>query len=224
MPHKLFGAMIPLCSRSRSSGGRSAGESSARIYRPPAITRRRESIFSTLSRLEQRQAPLGTPNLAIFTPSADYDIRRVVNTGRNYWTLNPEFAMTYLDPCTGLDISGALGYSFNFEDGATQYTFRAGRAFTRLRDWEDAQERHEARHRGLCVGADHARQRAWSALRRFQVERLWHRARAVEWKAGRFSQLMFRYYREFRADSDSAGTTQAASCCTERRSDVRVQT
>lgn len=60
-------------------------------------------------------------NLAIFIPNGSYDITQVVNTSRNYWTFDPEFGITYLNPRTGWDLSGALGYSLNTENNATHY-------------------------------------------------------------------------------------------------------
>ncbi len=61
-------------------------------------------------------------NFAVYIPHGDFDDNRVVNTDRNFWTLDPEFGFTYLNPRTGWDLSGALGYSINFENPATQYT------------------------------------------------------------------------------------------------------
>lgn len=60
-------------------------------------------------------------NLAIFVPTGDYDVHRVVNMSLNYWTFDPEFAITHMDPETGWDLSGVIGYSFNTENAVTHY-------------------------------------------------------------------------------------------------------
>lgn len=61
-------------------------------------------------------------NLAIFIPTGGYRINRVVNLSRNYWMLDFQFGVTYLNPNTGLDASAVLGYSVNFKNSATDYT------------------------------------------------------------------------------------------------------
>lgn len=60
-------------------------------------------------------------NVAIFVPVGGFRVNRVVNIGRNYWMLDPEFGITYYNPQTGWEFSGALGYSINFENSATNY-------------------------------------------------------------------------------------------------------
>lgn len=60
-------------------------------------------------------------NLAIFMPIGDYNIRRVVNQDRNFWTFDLQFGATHFDPKTGWDFSAALGYSINTQNPATRY-------------------------------------------------------------------------------------------------------
>ncbi len=60
-------------------------------------------------------------NLAIFVPINDYNITRVVNQDRNFWTFDLEFGMTHFDPKVGWDFSGVLGYSINTQNSTTRY-------------------------------------------------------------------------------------------------------
>lgn len=70
----------------------------------------------------QNKNLLYNTNIAIFVPNGSYDIRSVVNTSRNFWTLDFEFGVTQFDPKVGWDLSGVLGYAVNFENAATHYT------------------------------------------------------------------------------------------------------
>ena len=60
-------------------------------------------------------------NLAIFIPTGGYNVHRVVNTGRNFWAFDPQFAITHFDPETGWDLSAVVGYTFNLENHTTNY-------------------------------------------------------------------------------------------------------
>lgn len=60
-------------------------------------------------------------NLAFFIPNGDYDVHRVVNLSRNFWTLDFEYAATNFDPKTGWELTGVLGYSVNTENTETDY-------------------------------------------------------------------------------------------------------
>lgn len=64
---------------------------------------------------------------AFFIPTGKYDVNNVINSGKNYVTIDPELGFTYFDMMRGIDVSLALGYSVNFENQATQY--ESGDAF-----------------------------------------------------------------------------------------------
>lgn len=57
------------------------------------------------------------------TASVDVAARSasVLNLGKNRFSVDPTFSMTYLDPTSGLEISGALGVTISAENSATQY-------------------------------------------------------------------------------------------------------
>lgn len=59
---------------------------------------------------------LSTP---IWFPIGSYDVTRVVNTGRNYYSWAPQASATYLDPESGWEASVALTYLINTENTAT---------------------------------------------------------------------------------------------------------
>ncbi|WP_169628215.1 SphA family protein [Ferrimonas futtsuensis] len=58
--------------------------------------------------------------LEIVAPVGDFDADRLANIGRNYWTVEPVFAITYL-PASGLELSAKFMYDLNFENGDTHY-------------------------------------------------------------------------------------------------------
>jgi hypothetical protein len=58
---------------------------------------------------------------AVWIPVGSYDVTRMVNTGKNYWAWSPQFGATYFDPATGLDVSAAAIYVFNYENPETRY-------------------------------------------------------------------------------------------------------
>lgn len=60
-------------------------------------------------------------NVAIFIPVGDYNVTRVVNQDRNFWTFDLEVAATQFDPKVGWDLSGVLGYSINTQNAVTRY-------------------------------------------------------------------------------------------------------
>lgn len=60
-------------------------------------------------------------SVATWIPVGAYDNDRIVNTGKNYWSVSPQLGLTYFDPQTGWDFSVAAAYVVNFENKATRY-------------------------------------------------------------------------------------------------------
>ena len=56
----------------------------------------------------------------IFLPVGSYDENDVANTGRNYWTFEPVFAISYLSK-SGIEISSKFMYDINTENQDTNY-------------------------------------------------------------------------------------------------------
>ena len=60
-------------------------------------------------------------NNFIVTPTGDYDVDDLANTGMNYWTFEVDAAATYLNEDTGQDYSVVVGYGYNTENDDTDY-------------------------------------------------------------------------------------------------------
>jgi hypothetical protein len=58
---------------------------------------------------------------SIMIPTGSYDKDRIVSTGLNYWTFDTVVAGTYFHPEKGTEVSAALGYTINTENGDTDY-------------------------------------------------------------------------------------------------------
>lgn len=58
--------------------------------------------------------------LDFYAPTGDFSATRAANIGRNYWTLEPVFAVTHLTD-GGLDLSAKFMYDFNRENDDTNY-------------------------------------------------------------------------------------------------------
>ena len=59
--------------------------------------------------------------ISIAMPAGYYNKNNLANTGLNYWSVQPQLSITYLDPTTGLDVSTAFIYVINSENRATNY-------------------------------------------------------------------------------------------------------
>ena len=57
----------------------------------------------------------------IITPTGDYGIDNLINSGLNYWSFDTNFALTYLNLETGRDLSFNIGYIYNTENDDTDY-------------------------------------------------------------------------------------------------------
>lgn len=60
-------------------------------------------------------------SLGIYAPSGAYEVGRLANLGKNYWTFNPMFGFQYNDRESGLEAVTFLGFNFNTENNATDY-------------------------------------------------------------------------------------------------------
>ncbi len=58
---------------------------------------------------------------SVWLPIGSYDKNRLVNTGRNVWAFSPQLGLTYFDPKSGWEISGAAIYVANFMNADTNY-------------------------------------------------------------------------------------------------------
>jgi hypothetical protein len=57
----------------------------------------------------------------IVTPTGDYDTSNAINDGLNYWSFDTNFALTYLNPETGRDVSFDIGHIYNTKNDDTDY-------------------------------------------------------------------------------------------------------
>ncbi len=60
-------------------------------------------------------------SLDVWLPVGEYDVNDVASLGRNYWTVAPIMALTYISN-TGFEVSAKLQYLVNFENSDTDYT------------------------------------------------------------------------------------------------------
>ncbi|WP_457585768.1 SphA family protein [Ensifer canadensis] len=66
-------------------------------------------------------------NLSVNIPIGDYHKGEIANLSFNRWAADLTFAGTWFNPETGIDLSGAAGFTFNGENPATDY--RTGTEF-----------------------------------------------------------------------------------------------
>lgn len=57
----------------------------------------------------------------VWVPVGSYSAERIVNLGRNYWTVMPTASYTWLDPERGHEVSFTTGFAFNSPNDATDY-------------------------------------------------------------------------------------------------------
>ena len=62
-----------------------------------------------------------TTGLDIYLPTGTYNKDRLLNIGRNYYTLEPVVGVTYLAD-NGFELSGKFMYDVNFKNSDTEYT------------------------------------------------------------------------------------------------------
>ena len=60
--------------------------------------------------------------LGIYAPTGSYEVGRLANTGKNFWTVEPTAAIIYLGQKNGREASLYFGVDFNTENKDTDYT------------------------------------------------------------------------------------------------------
>jgi hypothetical protein len=129
-PYRILGGHYAFAGRvagSRVDAERTVMTPAATTFREGAITGFNDPVISPLiigwhaGKLHWNFAT------ALWVPVGSYDAKRAVNTGKNYWAWSPQVAATYFDPATGLDLSMAAIYVFNYENPETRY--RSGDVF-----------------------------------------------------------------------------------------------
>jgi len=58
----------------------------------------------------------------IYAPTGDYQVGRLANTGKNFWTFEPTLGLMYFGVNNGREASVFVGADFNTENEATSYT------------------------------------------------------------------------------------------------------
>ncbi len=59
--------------------------------------------------------------LALYAPTGDYEVGRLANPGKNFWTVEPTIAVIYLGQKNGIEASLFFGVDFNAENEDTNY-------------------------------------------------------------------------------------------------------
>ena len=59
--------------------------------------------------------------VAFYAPTGDYEIGRLANTGKNFWTIEPTIGFMYFGKKNGREASVFLGADFNEKNDATDY-------------------------------------------------------------------------------------------------------
>ncbi|MHB9037566.1 MAG: SphA family protein [Armatimonadota bacterium] len=99
------------------------------VVTPSGDIQRSQSV-SGLSEIEVIPIMLGWHNgrshqkawLTIYAPTGEYNLDNFVNTSLNRWAVELDYAYTFLDIKTGYEFDVAPGYTFNFQNPATDYT------------------------------------------------------------------------------------------------------
>ena len=59
--------------------------------------------------------------VAAYAPTGNYEVGRLANTGKNYWTIEPVFGLMYFGQKNGFEASTLFGFDFNTENKDTRY-------------------------------------------------------------------------------------------------------
>lgn len=59
--------------------------------------------------------------LGVYAPTGSYEVGRLANTGKNFWTIEPTLGYRYLGQKNGREVSVFVGMDFNSKNDATDY-------------------------------------------------------------------------------------------------------
>lgn len=59
--------------------------------------------------------------LAVYAPTGSYELGRLANTGKNYWSYEPDVGVMYWNANSNVEISWMTGLTINQENDATHY-------------------------------------------------------------------------------------------------------
>jgi hypothetical protein len=59
--------------------------------------------------------------LGAYAPTGDYQVGRLANTGKNFWTIEPVLGLMYFGQKNGFEASAFVGADFNTENSDTNY-------------------------------------------------------------------------------------------------------
>ena len=59
--------------------------------------------------------------VSIYAPTGEYEVSKLANVGKNFWTIEPTIAGVYLGKESGIEASFFAGIDFNSENKVTQY-------------------------------------------------------------------------------------------------------
>ncbi|WP_083651915.1 SphA family protein [Photobacterium proteolyticum] len=63
----------------------------------------------------------GDYRLALYAPTGDYELGRLANTGKNYWTISPSLGFVHIEPAIGREFSVFGGIEFNSSNSDADY-------------------------------------------------------------------------------------------------------
>jgi len=59
--------------------------------------------------------------LGVYAPTGPYDVGRLANTGRNYWTFEPGASVSWVSTKIGTEVSLFAGFDISTENNDTHY-------------------------------------------------------------------------------------------------------
>ena len=59
--------------------------------------------------------------VGVYAPTGSYEVGRLANTGKNFWTIEPVLGLMYFGQKNGIEASAFLGADFNTENEGTDY-------------------------------------------------------------------------------------------------------
>lgn len=59
--------------------------------------------------------------LGVYAPTGDYETGQLANVGKNFWTVEPSAAVSWLSSKIGLEVTAFAGLAFNTRNDATDY-------------------------------------------------------------------------------------------------------